>query len=82
MLNLSTLDHVSNEELYRLTDQQSNSSLIRMHRLRWLGHAKPRTLPPTSCSLPMVYPPTIELGQAFTKRCGLMRRMQPREPGL
>jgi hypothetical protein len=24
--------------------------------------------PPTSCSLPMVYPPTIELGQAFTKR--------------
>ncbi len=38
MLNLSTLDHVSNEELYRLTDQ-----LIRMHRLRWLGtwHAKP-----------------------------------------
>jgi hypothetical protein len=38
MLNLSTLDHVSNEELYRLTDQQSISSLIRMHRLRWLGH--------------------------------------------
>ncbi len=38
MLNLSTQDHVSNEELYRLTDQQSISSLIRMHRLTWLGH--------------------------------------------
>jgi hypothetical protein len=38
MLNLSTLDHVSNDELYRLADQQSISSLIRMHRLRWLGH--------------------------------------------
>jgi hypothetical protein len=65
MLNLSTL-----EELYELTDQQSISSLIRMHRLRWLGHLA-RQVPDTPSyqrSLPMVCPPTIESGQAFTKR--------------
>jgi hypothetical protein len=48
MAGFTRLDHVTNEHLHSITEQPPISSLLRCHRLRWLGHvARQKTREPT-----------------------------------